>query len=135
MSQRSSHVTWGQAGHHQFLHKTHHTVSCICICDTGAKSTHTLMQQPDTVSMCNTAMRHPYPHATARHSQLHLLGHTAHDLVPLEGVCHVLLSETALLRPSPAHVTSHEGWHHRLGKISQMYKYRYTNVWLLDFTN
>jgi len=88
------------------------------------------MQQPDTVSMCNTAIRHPYPHATARHSQLHLLGHTAHDLVPLEGVCHVLLSETALLRPSPAHVTSHEGWHHRLGKISQIYKYRYTNVWL-----
>lgn len=69
--------------------------------------------------MCNTATRHSYPRATARHSQLHLLGRTAHDQEPLEGVCHVLLSGTALLRPSPAHVTimyckatSHEGWHY-----------------------
>ena len=75
------------------------------MCDTGAQGIHTLMRQLNTVScicMCDTGTRHPYLHATAIHSQLHLLGHTAHDLVRLEGVCHVLQSETALLHPSPA---------------------------------
>lgn len=75
------------------------------MCNTAAQGTHALMQQPHIVSMCNTETRHPYPHATATRSQLHLLGRTAHDLVQLEGVCHALLSETALLRLSPAHVT------------------------------
>ena len=84
------------------------TQSAACACGIQQQGTHTLMQQPDTVScMCmwDTATRHPYPHATARHSQLHLLGRTAHDLVQLEEVRHVLLSGTALLHPSPAHVT------------------------------
>ena len=96
-----------QQGTHT-LNQQPDAVSCICMCDTGACGIHTLMQQPDTVScMCmwDTATQHPYPHATARHSQLHLLGRTAHDLVQLEEVCHVLLSGTALLHPSPAHVT------------------------------
>ncbi len=86
------------------------------MCNTAAQGTHALMQQPHIVSMCNTETRRPYPRATATHSQLHLLGRTAHDLVQLEGVCRVLLSETALLHPSPAHMTMYwKGYHMKNG--------------------